>query len=92
MPANFYALKPQDIINWPAPNYEHPSAERLWLPEFALVWQAVTTILVWGRLYLRMTRKAGAWGYDDGLTLFAWVCAALRTSKPFFKAELTFDR
>jgi len=73
MPANFYALKPEDIINWPAPNYEHPSEERTWLPVFAIVWQVVTTILVWGRLYLRMTRKAGAWGYDDGLTLFAWL-------------------
>jgi hypothetical protein len=76
MPANFYNLKPEDILSWPSPNYEHPSEQRTWLPAFAIVWQVVTTILVWARFYLRMTRKAGAWGYDDGLTMFAWVRVA----------------
>lgn len=81
MPANFYAITLWDVAAWPPGNYAHPSETRDWLPAFAIVWQAVTTVLALGRLYLRLSRKAGAFGLDDAFLFMGWVC--LRLAPPF---------
>ena len=44
------------------------------MPAFAMTWQIASTLLVWGRLYLRSRKLAGPFGYDDAFMLFAWVC------------------
>jgi hypothetical protein len=63
-------MRPQ---NWPAPNYIDPE-RRTWLPAFAMAWQIASTVLVWGRLYLRSRKLAGPFGLDDAFMLSAWVC------------------
>lgn len=52
------------IETWPKPNYLDPP-RRAWLPAYAGVLQAVTTLMVGTRLWLRLQRKAGTLGLDD---------------------------
>lgn len=52
------------LASWPQPNYVNP-VERTWMPAYAGVLQAVTTILVSLRLGLRLRNKAGSLGLDD---------------------------
>lgn len=50
------------------------------MPAFAMVWQVASTILVWGRFYLRIRRLAGPFGYDDAFMLIAWVSSGFSTT------------
>ncbi|KAI7464523.1 hypothetical protein KC357_g7895 [Hortaea werneckii] len=73
MPGNFDEI-PEDVAaSWPDPNYDHPRNHRAWLPEFAIVFLAVSTILVAGRLYERGMKRAGGWGLDDVLISSGWL-------------------
>ena len=60
------------LASWPKPNYVDPE-RRTWMPAFSLTWQIVSTLLVFGRFYLRLRRLAGPFGYDDAFMLLAWV-------------------
>lgn len=51
------------------------------MPAFALIWQIASTILVWGRFYLRVKRLAGPFGFDDAFMLVAWVCLEILATK-----------
>ena len=44
------------------------------MPAFAMSWQVASTLLVWGRFYLRIRRISGPFGLDDIFMLIAWVC------------------
>ncbi|GAB1733015.1 hypothetical protein NU195Hw_g8392t1 [Hortaea werneckii] len=73
MPGNFDEI-PEDVAaSWPDPNYDNPRNHRAWLPEFAIVFLAVSTILVAGRLYERGMKRAGGWGLDDVLISSGWL-------------------
>ena len=74
---NIQEIPPEVLKSWPTPNYIDP-VRRDWMPAFALVWQIASSILVWGRFYLRVRRLAGPFGYDDAFMLIAWVCMAQR--------------
>ena len=69
---NIQEIPPEVLASWPKPNYVDP-VRRDWMPAFALCWQIASTILVWGRFYLRVRKLAGPFGYDDAFMLVAWV-------------------
>lgn len=60
------------LDSWPKLNLDDP-VRRTWMPAYALTWQVVSTVLVWGRLHLRSRRLAGSLGFDDAFVLLAWV-------------------
>ena len=64
MPGNIQDISPAVIATWPEPNYKDP-VTRDWMPEYAGVLQALTTLMVGTRLWLRVQKKAGALGLDD---------------------------
>lgn len=72
---NIQEIPPSVLKSWPTPNYVYP-IRRTWMPVFALTWQVASTILVWGRFYLRIRHLAGPFGYDDAFMLVAWVSGA----------------
>jgi hypothetical protein len=72
---NIQEIPPEVLKSWPTPNYVDP-VRRNWMPAFAMCWQVASTILVWGRFYLRIRRQAGPFGYDDAFMLVAWVRVA----------------
>lgn len=74
---NIQDIAPAIIASWPKPNYVDPE-RRTWYPAFALVWQVASTLLVWGRFWLRVRHLAGPFGYDDAFMLIAWVSTNTR--------------
>lgn len=64
MPGNLQSVDPAVIAQWPTPNYVDP-VRRTWMPAYAGVLQAITTVMVGTRLVLRAQRKAGPLGLDD---------------------------
>jgi hypothetical protein len=72
MPANFNTPQITTIFTWPPPNYVDP-VDRTWLAPFAVVWLVISTILTFGRFYLRARKQAGTFGFDDSLIFIAWV-------------------
>ncbi|GAB7336224.1 hypothetical protein MBLNU13_g08991t2 [Cladosporium sp. NU13] len=76
---NIQEIPPEVLKSWPRPNYVDP-VRRDWMPAFALVWQIASTILVWGRFYLRVRRLAGPFGYDDAFMLIAWLSSVAFTA------------
>ncbi|KAI7139985.1 hypothetical protein KC352_g29687, partial [Hortaea werneckii] len=73
MPGNFDEIQEDVAASWPDPNYDNPRNHRAWLPEFAIVFLAVSTVLVAGRLYERGMKRAGGWGLDDVLISSGWL-------------------
>jgi hypothetical protein len=67
-----YNIPLSAIELWPPMNLVDP-VRRHWLVPFAFFLQVVTTLAVTGRLYARITRKAGNFGADDVLIIVAWV-------------------
>lgn len=59
-------------LSWPPANYINP-VRRTWLPAFAVAWQALSTLLLAGRFYLRARRQAGSFGLDDAMIFFGWL-------------------
>lgn len=60
------------FLSWPPANYINP-VRRTWLPAFAIAWQALSTLLLAGRFYLRARKQAGSFGLDDLLIFFGWL-------------------
>jgi len=67
-----YAITPEEIDQWPSPNYVNPQ-RRIWVAPFGITLVCITTLVVAVRLYARITRMAGGFGLDDGLIIIAWV-------------------
>jgi len=72
MPGNFHEIPEYVLDTWPKPNYVDP-VRRPWLPAFAMIFPAVSTILISGRFWLRATRQAGGFGIDDVFISIGWV-------------------
>lgn len=72
MPGNFHAVPEWILEQWPEPNYIDP-VRRTWMAPFALVFPAVSTILIAGRFWLRATKQSGAFGLDDLFIGIGWV-------------------
>lgn len=64
MPGNIHTIPLDVILTWPKPNYIDP-VRRAWMPEFAGILAAVTSLMVITRLWLRTRKQAGALGLDD---------------------------
>ncbi|QDS72812.1 hypothetical protein FKW77_006640 [Venturia effusa] len=60
------------IATWPPPDYEHPE-RRFGVGPFAFFMQVLTTVVVAGRIWARITRRAGTFGGDDALVIMAWI-------------------
>jgi hypothetical protein len=60
------------ILLWPPRNLDDPERRHGAVP-FAFFLQIFTTLAVAGRIYGRITRKAGNFGADDVLIIVAWV-------------------
>lgn len=73
MPGNFHEVPEYIRDHWPAPNYVDP-VRRTWMPEFASILPAVSTVLIAGRFWLRATKQAGGFGLDDLFIGLGWVC------------------
>ena len=83
---NIQEIPPSVLKSWPTPNYVDP-VRRSWMPAFALSWQVASTLLVWGRFYLRIRHLAGPFGYDDAFMLIAWVSFADRMNSVWVDAD-----
>ena len=64
MPGNLPDISNSVIAAWPIPNYDDPTI-RPWMAEYASILKAFTAVFVVTRLWLRVTKKAGAFGLDD---------------------------
>jgi len=69
---NINEIPPSVLESWPEPNLVDP-VRRTWMPAFAMSWMVASTLLVWGRFYLRVRRISGPFGLDDIFMLIAWV-------------------
>lgn len=69
---NINEIPPSVLAGWPEPNLIDP-VRREWMPAFAMSWQVASTLLVFGRFYLRIRRISGPFGLDDIFMLVAWV-------------------
>lgn len=72
MPGNIHEVPEHVLAHWPEPNYVDP-VTRSWLPAFAFVFPAVSTVLIAGRFWLRATKQAGGFGLDDVFIFLGWV-------------------
>jgi len=79
MPGNLQDIPESVASSWPAPNYIDP-VRRIWIVPYASVLQAVMTLMVGTRLWLRVTNKAGALGLDDALLVPAYLAATMFTA------------
>lgn len=74
MPGNFWLPDVSIVYTWPTPNYVDP-IERKWLGGYSIAWLVVSSLMVFGRFYLRLRKQAGTFGFDDTLIAIAWVFA-----------------
>lgn len=73
------------VAKWPAPNFRNP-VRRTWYIPYSITFFLLATLVVAARLWTRMNRKAGGYGWDDSLILGAWV-----RSTPFTLVERVAD-
>ncbi|TID27703.1 hypothetical protein E2P81_ATG00460 [Venturia nashicola] len=66
-----YKIPLSAIALWPPANHEHPE-RRFGLAPFAFFMQFLTTVVLAGRIWARITRRAGSFGGDDVLIILAW--------------------
>jgi hypothetical protein len=71
MSSNIQNIPLSVLLSWPQPNYDNPE-RRAWMPVYAGILQAVSTLTVITRLWLRAKGQAGPLGLDD-----------VRTPNPF---------
>lgn len=64
MGGNLNPLTPAVMAQWPTPNYVNPP-QRTWYAAYAAVLQAISTILILLRFWMRGTNRAGQFGLDD---------------------------
>jgi hypothetical protein len=79
MPGNIANITPETIASWPEPNYVDP-VERTWMPAYAGVLYAVSSIMIGMRLWLRVLKQAGGLGLDDALLTVAWFGSSMFTT------------
>jgi hypothetical protein len=78
LPANLdmtvtaYNIPLSAIALWPPPNYTNPE-QRFGLAPFAFFLEILTTLVLAGRIWARLTRRAGTFGADDVLVILAWM-------------------
>lgn len=87
MPGNIINLKPSDIAQWPAPNYDNP-VERNWMPVYASVFYGASTIMVGMRIWLRISKYSGGFGTDDAILICSWLCVTAFTVLAIVGAEV----
>jgi hypothetical protein len=75
MSGNIQNIPLSVLLTWPTPNYDDP-VRRSWMPLYAGILQAASTLTVLTRLWLRARGQAGPLGLDD-----------VRTSKPLPQAR-----
>ncbi|KAK3075912.1 hypothetical protein LTR53_000341 [Teratosphaeriaceae sp. CCFEE 6253] len=80
MPGNLVGIPASVISSWPPPNYEHPNPRRTWVIPFVGVLQAIMTLMVCTRLWLRARQQAGRLGLDDALLLPGFLVATVFTT------------
>lgn len=80
------------IALWPTPNYEHPE-RRFGLAPFSFFMQVLTTVVLAGRIWARITRRAGTFGGDDVLIILAWLFGTAFTAVSIYGVvDGGFDR
>jgi hypothetical protein len=67
-----YKIPLSAIALWPPMNLVNPE-RRHWFAPLAFSLQILASLAVAGRIYGRITRKAGSFGADDVLIIVAWV-------------------
>jgi hypothetical protein len=77
MSGNIQNIPLSVLLSWPTPNYDDP-VRRTWMPLYAGILQAASTLTVLTRLWLRARGQAGPLGLDD-----------VRTSKPLPQVRIT---
>ncbi|KAK3110209.1 hypothetical protein LTR53_015732 [Teratosphaeriaceae sp. CCFEE 6253] len=80
MPGNLVGIPASVISSWPPPNYAHPTPRRTWVIPFVGVLQAIMTLMVCTRLWLRARQQAGRLGLDDALLLPGFLVATAFTT------------
>ncbi|KAE9989461.1 hypothetical protein EG327_002653 [Venturia inaequalis] len=87
-----YQIPLSAIALWPPANYEHPE-RRFGLAPFAFFMQILTTVVLAGRIWARLTRRAGTFGADDVLIIFAWLFGTAFTAVSIYGiVDGGFDR
>lgn len=82
---NINEIPPEVLESWPKPNLVDP-VRRPWMPAFAMIWMVASTMLVWGRFYLRIRKISGPFGLDDVFMLIAWVgCLSLYKTFKYYR-------
>lgn len=64
MSGNIQNIPLSVLLSWPQPNYDNPE-RRSWMPVYAGILQAASTLTVITRLWLRAKGQAGPLGLDD---------------------------
>ena len=67
-----YKVPLSAVVKWPAGNFTNPERRR-WLIPYSITLYVLATLIVGARLWTRMNRQAGGFGWDDSIILFAWV-------------------
>jgi hypothetical protein len=66
-----YQIPLSAIALWPTPNLVNPE-RRFGLAPFAFFMQILMTVVLAGRIWARVTRRAGRFGADDLIIIIAW--------------------
>lgn len=64
MPGNVHSPSPELVASWPRPNYVDP-IRSTWMPAYAGILLAMSSLMVLTRLCLRAKHYAGGLGLDD---------------------------
>ncbi|KAE9966860.1 hypothetical protein BLS_007249 [Venturia inaequalis] len=62
------------VAKWPTPNYTHPQ-RRTWFIPYSVTLFLLATLVVLARLWTRVHKKAGGYGWDDSFILGSWLSA-----------------
>lgn len=67
-----YKVSLAAISKWPPPNFTDPDRRR-WLVPYVIVLQVLSTLIVGARVWTRLNKRAGAFGWHDVLIILATV-------------------
>jgi hypothetical protein len=67
-----YKIPLSAVAKWPAANFSNPE-RRQWLTPYSIILYVLATLVVVARLWTRLNRQAGGFGWDDALILLSWV-------------------
>jgi hypothetical protein len=87
-----YKIPLSAIALWPPPNFEHPE-RRFGLAPFAFFMEILATLVLAGRIWARLTRRASTFGADDVLIILAWISGTAFTILGIYGVvDAGFDR